>query len=174
MRLVVVFFFECWWFVPIFKVFVPINTFQSVFCEVTWHISTYYICRLISWADRNDVKGVTNSIKCTYHITLFPILQWHLHATAEITTKRIVHFQYNRLKWQRKFKWHTDSNEKSNSFSFPIQNCKWYFLLTISRFTTKKQTEHKIDIHRQNVFCNVYWAPYFRLRGKNAVALINC
>lgn len=28
------------------------------------------------------------------------------------------------LKWQRKFKWHTQSSEESNSFSFPIENYK--------------------------------------------------
>lgn len=148
------------------------------------YFSAEHICvgRYLMFGRRqNDVKGALCThlceafLQCTYHITPFPIFQCHIcmpwRANATIQTPP--------------YTWNDNgnsngieqSNEKSNSFSFPIQNCKWYFFEQFPGF------EWKIDIHtssktssRLMVLFPLCVCVFVFVEGKklNGTALINC
>lgn len=132
-----------------FQLIIPTKVFPFSNDMTYFNICMYMCRRPVSWANvwptQNDVKGAVCGEAPSMHISYHPISYFQYDICmpwwANGTFKRI-YILHKYFKWQRKFKWQQVSNEKSNSFSFPIQNCKWYFLRTISRF------EWKIDILR--------------------------
>lgn len=146
------------WFVPIFKVSTCSNLCAKVFpCDMTH----FNICKPISWTATTMHKCINNikTASCFFneHFIISPCFLYFndIYMQQKLPPLQTPPLNHNRiLKCQRKFKWHTESNEESNSFSFPIENCKD---LSSNNFRYDEMEKSILIAKTPLTYCDVYW-----------------